>query len=120
MCSENRVIARLSEYRFVSCCNCCGGIIHLAWDNLILSLSPQDFAKLDDFLSVHPGLPEAQREGFLEASTKAGSTRLWVGNAGIRLERLEWGELRHLCFMARQKLAQAKPTTAALPMRVMN
>ncbi len=120
MCANSRLIARLSAYRFVACCDCCGGIVHLAWDNLTLSLSPQDFASLCSFLDAHPVPPEVGREGFLQARSKAASTRLWVGRVGIHLEQLEWAELRHLCFMAQHSLNQALPQPTASLVRLPN
>ncbi len=120
MCANSRLIARLSAYRFVACCDCCGGIVHLAWDNLTLSLSPQDFASLCSFLNAYPAPPEVGREGFLEAHSKAASTRLWVGRIGIHLEHLEWAELCHLCLLAQHRLDQALPRSAASPVRLPN
>ncbi|AWR87268.1 hypothetical protein [Meiothermus taiwanensis] len=109
MCNHTRIIAKLSEYRFVGYCNCCDGIIHLAWDNLTLHLAPKDFARLEDFLASNRTLSEPRQDGFLEASPQARATRLWIGNVGLRLEPLEWAELRHLCFVARQRLRQSPP-----------
>jgi hypothetical protein len=114
MCKDSRILSRIHPHRFIAHCGCCGGIVHLAWGSLTLALSPQDFWQLHDFLTLHPQPPVSEGEGFLQASTAAEGpaaepARLWIGDVGLRLGRLEWGELRHLCCLAGQELQRLEP-----------
>ncbi|RIH86773.1 hypothetical protein Mrose_01620 [Calidithermus roseus] len=127
MCKGSRTLSRISPHRFIAYCDCCGGIVHLAWDNLTLALSPQDFRRLNEFFTHHAEPPKVQEEGvevvlYQRESPSSVSVRLWIGNVGLRLERLGWGELRHLCFLASQTLGlpELRPETPTARPRQLN
>lgn len=82
-CAHARLLARHSQFRYVTVCGCEGGVIHLSWDAATLHLSGSAFYKFKRVVSEM-------------RVAETGASHLWVGSIGLSLSRADHAILTDL------------------------
>ncbi len=101
MCQYLEIIAQISEYQYLGCCE--HGSVHLGWYYGTVHLQPDDFRRVANLLeqSIAPRWIELRGENCGLIRQRNGCFQLWIGQAVVFL--LE-AELRQLVELVRAAL----------------